>query len=231
MSLSAPARGYPGNVELLNSQTWEWDRIGLTKSIRFILLLLAADGVLMACANTTALEAQSLAKSQAYCAAEGKQFLWHDTETTEGIFGRPDVMTNGSCVGPGQPGYETAVAMNPASTNTAALQTANPSRLPGIGATTSPVADEKGHDCADRYYPPIALRLKEEGTVRVRITVEGDGSVSGGTVVNSSGFDALDRATVKCISGWHYKPAMKDGQPVIAQVETNIVWKLPSVRP
>ncbi len=117
-----------------------------------------------------------------------------------------------------------------APTNTITVQskvaTPPPKQVVPTGIT-APVSYGKGHDCAQRYYPPIAVRLNQEGNVRVRITVAADGTVTNAEVVGSSGKDALDQATVKCImSGWHYKPAMQNGQPIAAATEANVQWKL-----
>lgn len=60
---------------------------------------------LASCRGTSDLQAQSLAQWKAYCAARGKQFLWQDTETDEGVITR-SVTVHGRCVGPGEPGYE-----------------------------------------------------------------------------------------------------------------------------
>jgi len=69
--------------------------------------------------------------------------------------------------------------------------------------------------------------LNQAGTVRVKIDVAADGSVSNASVVGSSGHDSLDQATVKCVlAGWHYKPAMENGQPIAASILADVVWKL-----
>jgi hypothetical protein len=70
----------------------------------FAALSLAAM-VLAGCASETDLRSQTLAYQKAYCASKGKQFLWQDTKTDEGVFQR-SVTAEGHCVGPGDPGYE-----------------------------------------------------------------------------------------------------------------------------
>ena len=97
---------------------------------------------------------------------------------------------------------------------------------PGI---TAPVALKSAHNCADRYYPPIAVRLNQEGTTTVRITVSADGQVTDAKVQDSSGHDTLDEAAVKCVmsGSWGgYKPALQNGQPTAAQTEVRITWRL-----
>lgn len=100
---------------------------------------------------------------------------------------------------------------------------------PKPAGITAPISLKSSHNCADRYYPPIAVRLNQTGTTRVRITVSADGQVTNATVSGSSGHDSLDQAAIKCVSSgsWGgYKPAMENGQAVAAQTEVDVVWKL-----
>jgi protein TonB len=63
--------------------------------------------------------------------------------------------------------------------------------------------------------------------VTVRITVAANGDVTNAEVSGSSGHDSLDSATIKCVmNGWHYKPAMQNGQPIEAVTEAKVLWKL-----
>lgn len=57
------------------------------------------------CTSTSDLREQSIAQWKTYCAKQGKQFLWHDTQTDEGTVMR-SVKVNGKCVGPGDRGYQ-----------------------------------------------------------------------------------------------------------------------------
>jgi protein TonB len=100
---------------------------------------------------------------------------------------------------------------------------------PKPAGITAPVSLKSSHNCADRYYPPIAVRLNQQGTTTLRITVSAEGQVTDAKVADSSGFDSLDQAALKCIQSgsWGgYKPAMQNGQPVDAQTQVKIVWKL-----
>jgi protein TonB len=100
---------------------------------------------------------------------------------------------------------------------------------PKPAGITAPVALKSAHNCAERYYPPIAMRLNQEGTTRVRITVSADGQVTDAKVAESSGHDSLDEAAVKCVTSgsWGgYRPALQNGQPTAAQTEVVIKWSL-----
>jgi protein TonB len=84
-----------------------------------------------------------------------------------------------------------------------------------------------GAKCETSYYPSIAVRLNQEGTVTVAVHIAADGSVSSVDVANSSGHDSLDEASIKCVTNaWHFKPATKDGVAVPATKEYRIKWVL-----
>ena len=100
---------------------------------------------------------------------------------------------------------------------------------PKPAGITAPISLKSSHNCLDRYYPPIAVRLNQTGTTRVRITVSADGQVTNASVSESSGHDSLDQAAIKCVTSgsWGgYKPAMQNGAAIAAQTEVDIVWKL-----
>jgi hypothetical protein len=40
------------------------------------------------------------------------------------------------------------------------------------------------------------------------------------------GSDRLDDAAVDCVTGWHYRPAIKDSQTVDAPMNVKVVWNL-----
>ena len=73
-------------------------------------------------------------------------------------------------------------------------------------------------------YPPEALRRDAGGTVRVRVTVATDGSVDRLEVAESSGNRYLDRAAMEAVRRWRFQPAVRDGQPVMADVVVPIVF-------
>jgi hypothetical protein len=76
----------------------------LNSRCRFIAVMLATLA-LAGCTDKADLQAQSVAYQKAYCASKGKQFLWQDTKSEEGIIMR-SVTAEGRCVGPGDRGYE-----------------------------------------------------------------------------------------------------------------------------
>jgi len=99
-----------------------------------------------------------------------------------------------------------------------------PPKPAGISA---PALISGGAKCQTSYYPPIAVRLNQEGTTTVNVHVGADGSVTGVDITNSSGHDSLDQAAVKCINAvWKFKPAMENGSPVATSKPYNIKWQL-----
>lgn len=101
-----------------------------------------------------------------------------------------------------------------------------PPAPPKPAGITAPVSYSH-HSCAERFYPPIAIRLNQEGTTRLRVTVGTDGSVQTASVENSSGHDSLDQAAIRCAqSVFRYKPAMQNGQPIAASTLVDVVWSL-----
>ena len=67
-------------------------------------------------------------------------------------------------------------------------------------------------------YPREALSRNIGGTVRVRAMVAADGSVERMEVAESSGNRYLDRAAMDAVRRWTFKPAVRGGQPVDADV-------------
>lgn len=80
-------------------------------------------------------------------------------------------------------------------------------------------------NCRDDY-PFFARIFGDEGTTEVSFKVLADGTVNGAAVSKSSGSDRLDDAAVDCVSRWHYRPAIKDGQLVDTPLTVKVVWSL-----
>lgn len=74
-------------------------------------------------------------------------------------------------------------------------------------------------------YPSSALRLKQEGVVRLRVHVGASGRADDVQVVSSSGFSALDAAAISCAKKSLYQPATSGGKAVAAWVEASFRFK------
>jgi TonB family protein len=78
----------------------------------------------------------------------------------------------------------------------------------------------------DGAYPPLAVRLNQEGTTAVSVRIATDGSVQNPVVTRSSGYAALDQASLKCVASYRYFPATQNGQPVAIDRTLNFAWRL-----
>jgi protein TonB len=89
-----------------------------------------------------------------------------------------------------------------------------PAPTPGIADSDVPIPVNRP---APRY-PPEALRRGVGGTVRVRVVVAADGSVERMDIAEASGNRHLDRAALEAVRRWTFKPAVRGGRPVSAEV-------------
>lgn len=78
-------------------------------------------------------------------------------------------------------------------------------------------------------YPSLSKRLGEEGTVRLNILVNPDGSVARLELAKSSGHPRLDRSAMDTVqSSWKFEPARQGSTPVAAWVIVPIQFTLRS---
>lgn len=75
-------------------------------------------------------------------------------------------------------------------------------------------------------YPRLARSRGEEGRVMIRVSVLGSGRVGSASVVGSSGHGALDRAALKAVKRWRFRPALRAGKPVKATLTVPVVFRL-----
>lgn len=76
-------------------------------------------------------------------------------------------------------------------------------------------------------YPFISRRLREQGTLRLKLTIDEKGSVMGAVVVNSSGFQRLDEAAVNWVKAhWRYTPALQGTKPVSSTADAIVEFRL-----
>jgi protein TonB len=80
-------------------------------------------------------------------------------------------------------------------------------------------------------YPLSSIRLGEEGTVRLQLSVAADGSVISATVEHSSGSYALDQAAVEWVrKHWRYRPRTVDGLAQATTTEADVRFDLKNAR-
>ncbi|HUO97057.1 MAG TPA: energy transducer TonB [Rhizomicrobium sp.] len=92
---------------------------------------------------------------------------------------------------------------------------------------SQPASAGKPHSCAAQY-PSDALQRHEAGVTSLAFRILTDGTVDAIKVLASSGSSSLDDAAVKCVSDWHYRPAIKNGQLAETPWKAKVTWTLPS---
>lgn len=76
-------------------------------------------------------------------------------------------------------------------------------------------------------YPPLAIRLGQQGTVTLRLAISPQGLVTGATIVRSSGFQVLDDAAVAWVmTHWRYQPAVRGGVAVPSGATVGVKFDL-----
>jgi TonB family protein len=76
-------------------------------------------------------------------------------------------------------------------------------------------------------YPPISLKLHQEGDCVVHLTVGVDGTPSNLAVTKSTGYEPLDQACLSAVAQAQFVPARLSGTPFAAPTEINISWRFP----
>ena len=75
-------------------------------------------------------------------------------------------------------------------------------------------------------YPQRAVRFGQEGTAMVRAQLSERGDVIDVEIRESSGHALLDKAALKAVRQWLFKPATRDGRAVLATVDLPVHFKL-----
>lgn len=75
-------------------------------------------------------------------------------------------------------------------------------------------------------YPRLSKKLREQGTVRLRVEVSASGLAASVAVSQSSGYPRLDEAAVAAVKRWKFIAAKQGNQPVAAQVIVPLVFAL-----
>jgi TonB family protein len=67
-------------------------------------------------------------------------------------------------------------------------------------------------------YPETAIKMKREGVVKVKLTVDEECRVVKAELFESTATEAMDNAPLEAARQCRFKPAKKDGVPVLTQV-------------
>lgn len=75
-------------------------------------------------------------------------------------------------------------------------------------------------------YPAASRRLKEQGTVLLRVFVTAAGQPTEVMLKESSGYERLDNAAKQAVTGWKFVPATRNDKPLDAWVIVPIKFSL-----
>lgn len=122
------------------------------------------------------------------------------------------------------------VAVEPTPTEPAPDRSTAPARKPAPAAParsgSSPAAPLAGYSVAPQY-PVAALRVREGGTVVLRVNVGTDGLPGEIGYARRSGSRELDDAARDAVRQWRFEPALSKGKPVASVVEIPVDFKPP----
>ncbi|HVV29224.1 MAG TPA: energy transducer TonB [Rhizomicrobium sp.] len=80
-------------------------------------------------------------------------------------------------------------------------------------------------------YPPISVRLNEQGTTLMEVNITTEGNVDQCSIVQSSSSDRLDQAACEYVkSHWRWQPPTLNGQPTSAKTRVSVKWDLKDAR-
>lgn len=77
-------------------------------------------------------------------------------------------------------------------------------------------------------YPRWAIRQGWQGDMTAAVEILPTGKVGRSMVMQSTGHSVLDEAAIKALSQWIFKPAMKEGKPVLTCIQVPIRFQIDS---
>lgn len=75
-------------------------------------------------------------------------------------------------------------------------------------------------------YPRSAQRRNQQGVVMLEVMVDEDGKALNISVIESSGFDTLDRSAITAVENWEFKPQMRNNHFVQSRVHVPVAFQL-----
>lgn len=121
------------------------------------------------------------------------------------------------------------VEINLSKTPPPATTPSSPAAMPDAPTEilSTPPVPITSHAVTSDDYPPLSLRLAEEGLVKIKYLVQTDGTVGECAVILSSGSSRLDDAACTMVqSRWRFTPATQQGMPVVAYLLAEVSFKL-----
>ena len=96
---------------------------------------------------------------------------------------------------------------------TAVEHRSEPVAPPEPSPVVLPSSDADYLDNAPPPYPAMSYRMREQGTVIVRVLIGIDGSASQAQIMASSGYQRLDQMALQTVRRWRYVPGKRAGVP------------------
>ena len=75
-------------------------------------------------------------------------------------------------------------------------------------------------------YPRSAQRRNQQGVVMLEVMVDEQGKALTVTVLESSGFNALDKSAIAAVQDWEFKPQMRNNLYVASRVHVPVAFQL-----
>ena len=75
-------------------------------------------------------------------------------------------------------------------------------------------------------YDPFSRRMRQEGTVVLRVMIDEAGRVTDVEQVEGIPSSRLNAAAVRAVKGWRYRPAIKNGVPVKVWTTVSLDFRL-----
>src|SRR5713101_3240102 len=73
-------------------------------------------------------------------------------------------------------------------------------------------------------YPPLAVQMRQEGTVQLHAIIGRDGAVTALEVL--SGHSILAQAALEAVRQWRYRPTLLNGKPVEVETYITVIFQL-----
>jgi protein TonB len=76
-------------------------------------------------------------------------------------------------------------------------------------------------------YPPISVRLNEQGTTLMEVHITAEGNVDECKIVQTSSSERLDNAACEYVKGhWRWQPPTQQGTPTAVSTRVSVKWDL-----
>jgi protein TonB len=76
-------------------------------------------------------------------------------------------------------------------------------------------------------YPTSSQAAGEEGLVKIQAYVRPNGRATRVRIVESTGYNDLDRAAIQTVMNWRFVPATQNGEAVSDWTDLQIAYRLP----